>query len=188
MPCHTDDAIHRSDLCLTWSIIFTKSCEGLPHKVPQNPAVRNAAVFFRYLRKTSGRVAPTSPCPGEGCDLTSSCIFQSLRACQKDTKDTNSLKLAVCNMDVGRYLRVVYLGFFLYRWPQVMSFLWPTHYKSMVKNWSTSNAHQICPTHTESWSDRPCLISPARCCIISTLKGHLRSHNDVIGSPYVVCQ
>ena len=32
-----------------------------------------------------------------------------------------------------RYLRFVYLDFFLYRWPQVMSISWPPRYNSMVK-------------------------------------------------------
>ena len=32
------------------------------------------------------------------------------------------------------YLRFVYLRFFLYRWPQVMSISWPPHYKSMITN------------------------------------------------------
>ena len=36
-------------------------------------------------------------------DPTSSCIFQSLRACQRHIKDPNSLKLAVCNTDIGIY-------------------------------------------------------------------------------------
>ena len=36
-------------------------------------------------------------------DLTSSCIFQSLRACQRHIIDPNSLKLAVCNTDIGIY-------------------------------------------------------------------------------------
>ena len=65
-------------------------------------------------------------------DLTSSCIFQSLRACQRHIKDPNSLKLAVCNTGIGIY--DLYISDFVYRRPQVMSFPWPSHYKSMVKN------------------------------------------------------
>ena len=47
---------------LTWSIVLPKVAQGLPHKVPQNPAAR----------KTSVGAAPPPPCPGEGytlCDL-----------------------------------------------------------------------------------------------------------------------
>ena len=36
-------------------------------------------------------------------DLTSSCIFQSLRVCQRYIEDPNSLKLAVCKTDIGIY-------------------------------------------------------------------------------------
>ena len=36
-------------------------------------------------------------------DMTSSCIFQSLRACQRHIKDPNSLKLTVCNTNIGIY-------------------------------------------------------------------------------------
>ena len=50
---------------LTWSFFLLKFAQGLPHKVPQNPAARSAAVF-RYLRKTSGGVAPTPPLSGRG--------------------------------------------------------------------------------------------------------------------------
>ena len=57
----------------------------------------------------------------------------SLRACQRHIKDLNSLKLAGCNTDIGIYDLYI-TDFFLYRWPQVMSFSWPFHYKSMVKN------------------------------------------------------
>ena len=65
-------------------------------------------------------------------DLTSSCVFQTLRACQKHIKDPNSLKLAVCNTDIGIY--DLYISDFLYRWPQVISISWHSHFKSMVKN------------------------------------------------------
>ena len=65
-------------------------------------------------------------------DLTSSCIFQSLRACQRRIEDPNSLKLAGCNTDIGIYDLFI-SDLFLYRWPQVMSFSWPSHYRSMVK-------------------------------------------------------
>ena len=67
-------------------------------------------------------------------DLTSSCIFQSLRACQRLTKDPNSLKLVVCNTDIG--IHDFYISDFLYRWPKVRLISWPPHYKSMGKNWS----------------------------------------------------
>ena len=36
-------------------------------------------------------------------DLTSSCFFQSLGACQRHIKDLNSLKLAGCNTNIGMY-------------------------------------------------------------------------------------
>ena len=39
---------------LSWSIFLPKVAQSLPHKVLQNPAALRVAVFFRYLRKTSG--------------------------------------------------------------------------------------------------------------------------------------
>ena len=75
-------------------------------------------------------------------------FFQSLRVCQRHIKDPSSLKFAVCNTDIGIY--DLYISDFLYRWPQVMSISWPPHYMSMVRKWSTSNAHQICPIQSES--------------------------------------
>ena len=66
-------------------------------------------------------------------DLTSSCIFQSLRACQRHIEDPNSLKLAVCNTDIVSTICISRI--FLDRWHQVMSFSWPPHYnESMIKN------------------------------------------------------
>ena len=47
-------------------------------------------------------------------DLTSSCIFQSLRACQRHIKDPNTLKRAVYNTDIiGIY--DLYISDFFYR-------------------------------------------------------------------------
>ena len=57
--------------------------------------------------------------------------FQSLRACQRHTKDPNSLKLAVCNTDICIY--ALFISDFWYRWPKVRSISWPPHYKSMGK-------------------------------------------------------
>ena len=45
-------------------------------------------------------------------ELTSSCILQSLRACQRHIEDPNSLKLAVCNTDIGIY--DLYISDFVY--------------------------------------------------------------------------
>ena len=40
-------------------------------------------------------------------------LFQSLRACQRHSKDLNSLKLAGCNTDIGIY--DLYISDVLYR-------------------------------------------------------------------------
>ena len=74
--------------------------------------------------------------------------FSKFETFRRHIEDPNSLKLAVCNTDIGIY--DLYISDFLYRWPQVMPFSWPPHYKSMVKKWSTSNAHQICQNHPKS--------------------------------------
>ena len=39
---------------------------GLPHKVPQNPAARSAAVFSLPAKNLRGRGVHQPPCPGEG--------------------------------------------------------------------------------------------------------------------------
>ena len=80
-------------------------------------------------------------------DLTSSCVFRSLRACQRHIKDTNSLNLAACNTGIGIY--DVYISDFFIsvrRWHQVISISWPLHYKSMVKKWSTVDFKKLCAT------------------------------------------
>ena len=50
---------------LTWSFFKPKVGQDLPHKVPQNPAVRSAAVFFSLSAKNlrGGGVAPTPHAP-----------------------------------------------------------------------------------------------------------------------------
>ena len=51
---------------LTWSIFLPKVAQGLPHKVPQNPAALRAAVFTLSAKKfREGGVAPT-PLSGRG--------------------------------------------------------------------------------------------------------------------------
>ena len=56
---------------VTWpdlvNFFLPKVAQGLPRKVPENPAALRAAVF-RYLRKTSGGGAPT-PLSGRGLTL-----------------------------------------------------------------------------------------------------------------------
>ena len=110
--------------------------------------ITNIKSVFEYILPFQNYSSKVTP-PDHIKWLYLKLLFQSLRACQRHIKDLNSLKLAGCNTDIGIY--ELYISDFVYRWPQVMSFSWPSHYKSMAINRSTSNAHhQICPTHPES--------------------------------------
>ena len=89
-------------------------------------------------------MTPKVTAPGHLNDLTSSSIFKAW----EPVKDTSKIHtLWNSQWTIRTYVSTICISrIFLYRWPQVMSFSWPSHYKSMVKNWSTSNAHQMCPT------------------------------------------
>ena len=93
----------------------------------EKTATRNSAKFviavhpiiLHISKKTMIRWLQKSRLQVLSNDLTSSCIFQSLRACQKHIKDPNSLKLAVCNTDIRVGIYDLYTLDFLYRWPRI---------------------------------------------------------------------
>ena len=105
-------------------------------------------------------------------DLTSSCIFQRLRTCQRRIEDPNSLKLAVCNTNIGIY--DLYISDFFY-----IGDLRSCHfhdlsitYKSMVKNEAPLmriRPAQITQNHNQigySWYPRHAVASFPRCKVI----------------------
>ena len=107
-------SIFTFDLTLTWHVTFEENflvCFRTVSPRPfQRPLARLAAVIGLGV-SLGGRYTPPPRSMAFGWDPGQARVkwpdlklhFQSLRACQGHIEDPNSLKLAVCNMNISIY-------------------------------------------------------------------------------------